>query len=191
LLSSLSSLLSIPSLFLPLPCGVAVADCVPPNCVTAPCPELAKAWLLRQCSWPLSTSANPHCPYHSYLHRVGWLLLIACHQPVLPPLARSLQKPGSLGNTVGHLSLPSLLLPPPCGAAVVDRENGVGFANELSTIWLPPIFLSRVGALRSVAQRRATMGTGVRATMGTAANQRCATMGTVPIVAGVHTDRAE
>jgi hypothetical protein len=35
----------------------------------------------------------------------------------------------------------------------------------------------------SIAQRRATMGT--------AAYQRCATMGTVPIVAGVHMDRPQ
>jgi hypothetical protein len=33
------------------------------------------------------------------------------------------------------------------------------------------------------------MGTGVRSTMGTAANQRRSIMGTVPIVEGVHTDR--
>jgi hypothetical protein len=44
-------------------------------------------------------------------------------------------------------------------------------------------------ARRSVAQRCATMGTGVRATMGPAAFQRRATMRTVPIVAGVHTER--
>jgi hypothetical protein len=41
----------------------------------------------------------------------------------------------------------------------------------------------------SVAQRRATIGTSVRATIGPAANQRCATMGTVFIVVGVHMDR--
>jgi hypothetical protein len=46
-------------------------------------------------------------------------------------------------------------------------------------------------ARRSVAQRCATMGTGVRATMGPAANQRRATMRTVPIVAGVHTERLQ
>jgi hypothetical protein len=63
-------------------------------------------------------------------------------------------------------------------SSYIESENGVGFANEYSTTWLPSIFLSR-------AWER--MGTGVCATMGTAANQRCATMGTVPIVAGVHT----
>jgi hypothetical protein len=42
----------------------------------------------------------------------------------------------------------------------------------------------------SVGRRVAQLwGFGVRATMGTAANQRCATMGTVPIVAAVHMDR--
>jgi hypothetical protein len=87
------------SLFLPLSCVATVADCAPSTCVIAPCPELAKAWQSGQCSWPLSASAKPHCPHYSFLCCVGLLLLIVCP---LSPLARSLQKPGSLGNAVGY-----------------------------------------------------------------------------------------
>jgi hypothetical protein len=47
------------------------------------------------------------------------------------------------------------------------------------------LLFMHVGALRSVAQ---LWGLVVRATMWPAANQRRATMRTVPIVAGVHID---
>jgi hypothetical protein len=46
-------------------------------------------------------------------------------------------------------------------------------------------------AFGSVAQRCATMRTGVCTTMGTAANQHHATIGTVPIDAGVHMDSGQ
>jgi hypothetical protein len=73
----------------------AFADFAPSNCVIAPCPELAKAWLFGRCSRPLSPSLHLPPPR-------GLLSLIARRYAASLPLARSLQKPGCLGDAAGR-----------------------------------------------------------------------------------------
>jgi hypothetical protein len=83
----------------------AVADCALSHCVIAPCPELAKAWLVGRFGRPLSPPLLPPLP-------CGLLSLIARHHTASLPLARSLKKPGSLGDVVGCLLLQLALEPP-------------------------------------------------------------------------------
>jgi hypothetical protein len=81
----------------------AFADFAPSNCVIAPCPELAKAWLFGRCSRPLSPSLHLPPPR-------GLLSLIARRYAASLPLARSLQKPGCLGDAVDRFLLRHSLL---------------------------------------------------------------------------------
>jgi hypothetical protein len=106
----------------------AVAHCAPSHCVIAPCPEHEKAWQLGRCSRPLS-------PLLVLPLLCGLLSLIASHHIVSLPLARSLKKPGSLGNTASWFLLQLILEPP---AIVTWQNSAIRMATTITLLKYSP-----------------------------------------------------